>query len=234
MSRLSTLMPKTANRPGAEELPIGTTLQINLLPAEVVTARSVKSLQRLLVLAVAGFAALLVIGVVIAQLAVTTAEDSLAEEQERTARLMAEQASYREVTIVTDRLNLTRAAYFFTTVTEVSWADYLAYVSATVPDGVTISSLVVAAASPLAGPPTAGDPLVDDGLGSLTFTADSPEIPDATAWSRELAAVPGFSDPRVSTLSLEDDEGETSYSTVVTVRLTQGAWTDRTAELGGE
>lgn len=230
MSRLNALFPRASN----EKLLIGTRLQINLLPAEVVAARGVKSLKRVLALAVAGFAALLVIAVVIVGLMVSAAEDSLAEEQERTGRLMTEQASYREVTVVTDRLELTQIAYLFTSATEVSWFDYLGYISATVPDDVTISTLVVSAASPLSGPPAAGDPLISDGLGSLTFTAVSPTVPDATEWSRKLAAVPGFADPRVTTLSLEDDEGEITYSTVVTVRLTQDAWTDRLTEIVGE
>lgn len=225
----------SSRRATGTTLPIGTTLQVNLLPAEIVAARGVKSLKRMLAFVVLGFAALLALVVVYAGLRVDAAADSLAEEQSRTSRLLAEQARYREVTVVTERLGLTQLAYLFTSTTEVSWSDYLGYISATVPDDVTISQLAVTAASPVAGGPAEEEPLVTNGLGTITFTAVSPTIPDATAWSRSLAAVPGLVDPRVGSAILKEPQGggTAKYETVVTVRLDEGALTDRSAEIAG-
>lgn len=236
MSLLTTLTPKLGKRAAQEHLLIGARLQINLLPAEIVAARGVKSVKRLLMMAVVGFTLLLVVSIVVAGAMVQTAQNSLTEEQNRTGRLLSEQASYREVTVVLERLDLTKVAYLFSSRTEVPWHNYLGYVSATVPKDVTLSELTVTAASPLAGAPVEADPLLLNGLGSLTFQAISTTLPDATEWSRALSAIPGFADPRVSSFLHENpgSESEPEYVTTVTVQVSDSAGTNRAPEIEGE
>lgn len=207
---------------GATVLP-----QVNLLPNEIVSARGIRSLRRLLGLVVVACVVAVVGAVVFASSLVSSAEDELALEQQRAERLLAEKITYAEVPLVLKRLSTTQDKLELAASTEIQWTERLDALMAVTPDGVTISSLAVANAGPVEAAPPAGDSFQTQGVGRLTFVADSVTRPDTVVWLEALESVDGFADARL-TLSTRAGAGDqVSYSTTVTVEVLDSAYSNK-------
>lgn len=212
--------------------------QVNLLPIEIIQARNLKALQRVLAVTVGGVVVCLAAVSVFSGLRVDAAQSAFETEQARTTTLLAEQAKYSPVTTVITRLTETQQAFGFAAMTEVLWADYISLVAGATPEGVLITDFSVQSATSIAGGAVTGDPLEDAGLGLITFTAFSPTEPDTSAWARALNRVPGLGSARISVSKVVDVEttsngtagttdGPAVFETTVTVRVLDSAHTSR-------
>ncbi len=116
-------------------------------------------------------------------------------------------------------------------------------IEAVAPAGTAITSFSAQAASPADGSSfTAPDPLAHPGVATITFSIQTPTLPDTAAWLDALNGIPGFMDASFTTASLTDGEPEdgvgelyTVASTVqVNVRALSGAHVELGTPGGGE
>lgn len=138
--------------------------------------------------------------------------------------LAAEKKKYSEVTGVIRAIDSTKDVRDFSVVTEVSWADYIDAIAAVLPEGVAIESFEVDQASPTQTAPDSGDPVIATGLGTISFVAKSPTLPDASDWADELNKIPGLQDASIQEVTLDEsstsDSGRSTGEDVYTVNAT--------------
>jgi hypothetical protein len=206
----------------------GTLPQVNLLPDDVRQARTLGVVKRwvaasvgLTVFAVGTVAA-------VAQVQAQTAEAQLSQADAETAQLLAQQQPYAEVTTVRTEVDTVTAARRFAFAHEVLWSDHLGALVAVTPDGVGISSIAYRGATPLSAAPGSTDPLVDAGIGTVTFTAFARDVPDTAAWADAIDAVPGFDDARIDAVAVgQNATADFRYEVSGTFQVDAGALSHR-------
>ena len=158
------------------------------------------------------------------------AQTRLSDEQARTADLLAQQSKYIAVRKVQDQVTLVQAAQQVGASTEIDWKKYLESVQATLPAGVTIDSVTVDSASPLAiyDQPTA--PLQGARVATVSFTATSAMLPDVPTWLKALAKLPGYADALPSSANL--DTVTNTYKVNITMHINDAAFSKRFATEG--
>lgn len=204
--------------------------QVNLLPPEIRQARALQPFKRWFVIS-AVLALVVVAGAyVLGTIARSNAQAELDAANEETTRLLAEQQKYAEVPKVTSAIENALRARRAGMSTEVLWADYLSAIQAVIPEGVSIQTLTV---DPVR--PSAQDPLETPALARVTFTTLALTPPDVTEWMRNVDAIPGFSDARVTSVTVrggtpegdEDAPDEQYFEATTTALVTVDALSHR-------
>lgn len=188
--------------------------QINLLPPEVRAARGLKTLRRLLVMALVLVVLLCAASWVFARNDKSSAAAGLTAAQGRTAQLKKEEQKYAEVPQVLGLLESTTRARALGTSTEVLWSPYYLAIAAVLPAGVSLDTLQIAQVSPTAPAPSVATPLQAPSIGAIQFTARSKTLPDTAAWIDALNSIPGLGDAWVSTALIQGDGTTASYYNV--------------------
>lgn len=213
-----------SRRDNADALTIGGEPRVNLLPPEVQKQRAAKAVRRQLGLGVVGAIALVIVGTTTVMVLATQAQQQLASEQELTSGLLAEQAKYAEARTVQSEVDLVEAAQQVGASTEIDWKAYLDGVQAILPPSVTISTVAVDSASPLAvyAQPTA--PLQGARVATVSFTAESAVLPDVPTWLNSLATLPGYADALPGSMA-RDETGV--YTVAITMHVNDAAFARR-------
>lgn len=218
--------PAGSKRPKAS-IGLPAVFQVNLLPPEVRSARTLTYVKRWLAGIVLFFVLLAVGLVALAVMAERAAQSELAAQQKDTADLLAEQEQYAEVPLVLGQLDQIVTAREMGMSTEILWKPYMAAVAATAPSGVEIETLNFAGATPLLLPAVPTDVLTAQSVGTISFTAKSLTLPDTAAWIDGLASVPGFADPWFSAVTLTEEEQVSYYTVNATVQVNGEAYANR-------
>jgi len=225
---MSALLDRAVPRTGRKESGrsyAGGLPQVNLLPPEVAAGRRIKEVKGWLGLAVVGAIVLVVLGYAVAALDVGRANDARAFEQNRTSDLLSEKAKYVAVTPVLADLGLVKQAQVAAGAPEVLWQPYLNAITAVLPADATVSSLAVATNDAKAT--GSGDPLVTQGVATITLVGTTSSVPDTATWIKALDSVPGFADARVSVAKRDGDGDAAFYDVQSTVQVTPGAYSHR-------
>ncbi|MGO4104371.1 hypothetical protein AB4Y63_10500 [Leifsonia sp. YAF41] len=209
-------------------LVIGGEPRVDLLPPEVRKERQARVVRRRLGLGVIGVLLIVVLGAGAATALSIQAQAQLLAEQSRTGELLAEQAKYMEVRTVQNQVGLVRAAQQVGASTEINWKDYLQKVQATLPAGVTIDTVDVDSASPMAiyVQPTA--PLQGARVATVNFTAKSTGLPDVPTWLTALTTLPGYADALPDSVTLDEATG--IYTVSITMHVSDAAFAQRFVE----
>ncbi|WP_129338929.1 PilN domain-containing protein [Cellulomonas endophytica] len=181
--------------------------QVNLLPDEVRVARTLGVVKRWVLASAAVTAVAIGTVAAVAQLQTHTADADLAQAEADTARLVAQQAPYAELSTVRTALDETLAARRQVLGGEVLWSERLGALVAVTPDGISLTTVDYLGATPVAPVQASTDPLVTTGLGTLTFAGHASGVPDTAAWADALDALPGFSDARIDAVRRDDSGG---------------------------
>lgn len=219
---------RTAER---ETLVVGGEPRVTLLPPEVRASRKARATRRLLGLATVGVIVLVGAGVGAATWNAGQAQVELAAEQARTADLLQQQAKYAKVRTVQEEVNLAMAARQVGASTEVDWKSYLLGIRAVLPSDVTIDTVTVDAASPLAAYSQPTAPLQAERIATLTLTLTSPKLPTVPAWLEAMKALPGYADGTPN--SITQGEGG-AYTVNLTIHVNEGAYSNRFATKEGK
>jgi Tfp pilus assembly protein PilN len=204
--------------------------QVNLLPPEVRSRRTLGRVKVRLGLAIVGVVVLLSGAYVFSTFEKASAADNLAEKQTEVQRLVTEQAKYAEVPRVKGQIAAVEQARLLGTSTEVLWPTYLRAIQAVAPEGWTLDSLTTLTPTPLTPASPATNPLAAPNVGTLTFTGRAATLPDVAAWLDALDQVPGFSDPYVSSAAITTNEGAAPYyATSATVQVDSTVFAQRFA-----
>ena len=202
--------------------------QVNLLPEEIRTRRTLGTVRRWTAASLAATALVVAAATGAAVVERGIAEDELAQADAETTQLIAQQQPFSDVTTVRTEVASVTDARAAVLAGEILWSAYLDAFVAMTPDGVRISGLDYLGATPVAPAPAPADPLVAAGVGSLTFTAVAREIPDTATWAEALETVPGYSDARISSAELTDHAGgEFRYTVTGSVQVDVAALSHR-------
>jgi len=210
----------------AAPLVVGGEPRISLLPPEVTAARKGRANRRLLGFVVVGV--VLIVGATCGAVVWQSmqAQAALASAQERTTQLLQEQLKYSDVRSVQEEVNRTVAARQVGASTEVDWKAYLQGISRVLPGNVTINTVTVDAASPLAAYDQPTAPLQAQRVATLTLTITSPNLPIVPEWLEALKTLPGYADGTPSAIT-QDDSG--AYTVNLTMHINEGAYSHRFA-----
>lgn len=208
----------------ADDLVIGGEPRVHLLPPEVRQQRRAKAARRRLTLGVIAVIVITAAGTGAAFMLAVQAQQQLASEEALTPGLISEQSKYFEVRTVQGEVDLVKAAQQVGASTEIDWKQYLVGVQAILPPSVSISTVAVDSASPLAlyAQPTA--PLQGARVATVTFTVESAVLPDVPTWLDSLATLPGFADAMPGSVA-RDDSGV--YTVTITMHVNDAAYARR-------
>lgn len=198
---------------------IPTIARVNLLPKEITERRGLKSLQRILAVAVL---AVVVLGAVLAflsSMSLSNAQDSLTAEQQRTTTLLAEQRRYAAVTVVTDRLRLTNDALEYVSRSDVDWSLVLGMIASVTPEDVLIAEMKADTATPLVGSGDGNAALMPATIGAFELKGTAIDRPNVSMWASGLEALPGVSEARISVVEQSDADDKEFYAVTVTMQL---------------
>ncbi|MCU1431894.1 MAG: Fimbrial assembly family protein [Actinotalea sp.] len=204
--------------------------QVNLLPPEIRSRRTLGRVKLRLALMLLGVMLLAVVLFVAAVLDEGAAARELALQQAEVQRLTGEQATYAEVPQVKGQIAQALAAREYAMSTEVMWVDFMRAIQAVVPSGVGIETLTITAPSPMLETVTSSDPLAEASVGSISFTGNSGTLPDVAAWLDGLDSIPGFSDATFSSAEIVDEDGLITYALTSTVQVDESIFANRFAQ----
>ncbi|PWJ48000.1 Tfp pilus assembly protein PilN [Quadrisphaera granulorum] len=176
--------------------------RVNLLPQEVLAARSLLRTQRALG---GGLAAVFVVlGCVYAGALLDgrDAADRLAAEQARTTSLQQQQAQFADVTATQNETKRLQGVQSQVMAGDVRWSNLLTAVNGSAPAGVWLTdiSLTLADTATADGSAAAGaDPLAEPAIATISVNGYATSQDGVAAWLDGLTALPGLADARYST-----------------------------------
>lgn len=194
----------------------------NLIPPEVLQARRVRAVRKLVAYLLCVLVLLAGIGYGFAFYRSQQAAETLAAEQSRTSQLLVQQKRYADVTLLQTSVAGVRTELSQLLETDVDVAALIATVLKQLPAGATVSQLAVTM-SPPAGQqakvnPASGTGSLDTSgrahIGLMTVTGQALRVSDVATLVDRLGALPGFIDP-YPTSNTTNDKG-----TLFTVQFT--------------
>lgn len=216
---------RASRRP--QEVEIGGTPRVNLLPTEIVAAGRARTLTRRLVAGLAGLAVVTATSVGVAALSAADANRQLAQATAQTQPLLTQQAAYAEASALENLVATVEQARSFGASAEIDWANYLDLLRATMPTGMVMLDTTVTAAPPWESPATPAGPLRGDPAATLRLHVKSASEADITAWVRSLEQLPGYADSSLDNRTADASTDPASYEATVTLNLTVLARSDR-------
>lgn len=182
----------------APAVAIGGFPRVDLLPAATKDAIRRRPIVRRLIIGVAVVALASLLAVAGASLLAVIAAGRLADERARSESLLAAQLEFADARAVAGAIDETTAAQAFGTRHEADWNALLEEIRATLPAGVTLTSVAGRLSETLLvggvdDPATVEqDPLRGASVGSFTIQAGSQTVPDVEAWLGRLEGITGF------------------------------------------
>lgn len=236
---MSTLLkrPMSLTRGGAGEskraaVMIPKVSQVNLLPQQYAARYALGRLKRRLAMALVAVLALAVVmyGATLTQLA--SAQDRAAKAEQETTRLLQAQQQYAEVPVVLGQLARAQGARELGMSTEIMWAPYLGAIGSVMPEGVTLTNIVMGGATPQMAPAPVTQPFQSENVSTIQFEGRSTQMVDTAAWMDGLNGVPGFQDAWVSLAAVEEFAETTVYVYSSSVGVSGLAYASRFSEEG--
>ncbi|WP_223691859.1 hypothetical protein [Leifsonia poae] len=212
------------------DLAVGAEPRVDLLPPEVRAQRKSRSQHRMLGVGVLGVLVLTFAGVGGASALSLTAQSDLALSQTETGSLLAQQQKFIEVRKVQEEVKLVQAAQEVGASTEIDWRDYLLKVQATLPAEVVLQTINIDSSSPLTAYTQPTVPLQGARVATLSFTAQSPTLPQVPSWLDSLASLPGFVDATPGSVTLDDQTHQ--YTVNIVMHINEAAYSKRFAPKG--
>ena len=187
--------------------------KVNLLPREILQARRLVALKRLLGAAVGVIVLVCIGGTVWAAASASAAQHDLDDVQSAGSNLRTEQARYAAVPKLLNLIQAADAARERAMSQDVLWYGFMSDLAVTTPKGITLSGLQVS----LDKPTVNTDPLVPTGLGTVTFTGTAQHVPDVAAWLDAVSRIHGVDGSSLQSVTRDDGDGSLKFTTSVTV-----------------
>jgi hypothetical protein len=186
----------------------------NLIPPEVLQARRVRAVRKLVAYALCVLVLIAAVGYGFAWYRSQQAADALSAEQSRTSQLLAQQKRYADVTMLQGSVAGVRTELSHLLASDVDVAALTAAILTQLPPGATVSQLAVTMAAPVgkqAGANLAsGSGTLDTSghphIGLISITGQAPRVSDVSTLVDRLSALRGFIDP-YPTSNTTNDKG---------------------------
>jgi len=208
--------------------------QVNLLPPEIRSARTLSVVKRWLGIAILLSFTVAALGYGYAVLEERAAHADLDLANATTNDLLAEQARYADVPLVLGQLATIEDARRLGMSTEILWSDYLGAIAVVTPEGVTLESLSYTGASPSVLPTLSANALFGPAAGVITFSGRAPTIPDTAAWMDVLDSIPGLRDAWITVDLIGAGTTQSYYLMTSSVQVDASAYANRFVQTGDE
>ena len=186
----------------------------NLIPPEVLQARRVRAVRKLVAYALCVLVLLAGVGYGFAWYHSQQAADALAAEQSRTSQLLAQQKRYADVTLLQGSVAGVRTELSRLLANDVDVSALMASILGQLPAGATVSQLAVTLSVPgqkgAAPNLAAGSGALDTSgrphIGLISITGQAVRVSDVSTLVDRLSTLPGFLDP-YPTSNTTNDKG---------------------------
>lgn len=215
-------------RAGASNVNVGGAPRVDLMPPEIRVKRAQLRTRRSLRLVLLGVFVVVVAGCVGAWTLGTVAQTSLSAAQAQQQQLVAQQATYSNVTTLNSSIALIKAGQKVGDSTEIDWDSYLSKLQATLPAGSTFSTVAVTTTTPLSTLGQSTTPLEGSRIATVLFTVSSTSITSVPVLMNNLKTLPGFVDATLGDVtSTSTDKGPASYTSNITMHINTQAFSNR-------
>lgn len=153
----------------------------------------------------------------------TQAQMALLEANTRTADLLLEQGKYTDATRINSLIAQIEELQKGATVTEVSWSKTLQELLVRLPAGAEISTVSFVGVVPWEKVPS-GAAGSGELIATIEFSVFTTTIPEATAYARSLASMPGYFASTISPIAVGTDG---RVASTISLGLTWDAWSGR-------
>jgi len=186
----------------------------NLIPPEVLQARRVRAIRKLVAYALCVLVLIAGVGYGLAWFHSQQAADTLAAEQSRTSQLMVQQKRYADVTLLESSVAGVRTELSQLLANDVDMPALMASILDQLPAGTTVSQLAVTMSAPQGAKATinlaTGIAALDTSgrqhIGLISITGQAARVSDVSTLVDRLSALPGFIDP-YPTSNTTNDKG---------------------------
>jgi hypothetical protein len=223
--------PSRAGKPGPVRGSAGSTVavggapRVDLMPPEIRVKRSQLRTRRKLRLALFGVFLVVVAACGGTWVLATLSQTTLAAAQSQQQQLLTQQLAYSDVTTIQTSIGLIKAGQKVGDSTEIDWDAYLTKLQATLPAGVTFSTVTITTTTPLNSIGQSATPLEGSRVATLLFSASSPTLPSIPALLNALKTLPGFVDATPGDVSADGTSG--GYTANVTMHINTQAFANR-------
>jgi Tfp pilus assembly protein PilN len=210
------------------DLILGGVPRADLLPQEVRNQQRGKALVRKLIVGLVILAVLVAGGIGFATVRSMTAGVLLTAERARTDALLAEQLTYAEARSVNNAITLAVTAREVGMATEIDWEAYLAEIDATIPAGISLTSIRVDSISPAEALVVPEAPLQGESVATISIEATSQSVPEVETWLDQMETLTGFAGiaPPVQI----DGNEQAGFVVTIQVQVNKDAFLNRFAE----
>jgi type IV pilus assembly protein PilN len=186
----------------------------NLIPPEVLQARRVRAVRKLVAYALCVLVLLAGVGYGFAWYRSQQAADALAAEQSRTSQLLIQQKRYADVTLLQGSVAEVRTELSQLLASDVDVSALMTSVINQLPAGATVSQLAVTLSTPTGKQTSAslntGSGALDTSghahIGLIAVTGQARRVSDVSTLVDRLSVMPGFLDP-YPTSNTTNDKG---------------------------
>jgi len=205
--------------------PLGGEPRVSLLPAEVDDIHRARTLRRRLLISVVFLVLVVLVGVGGSLYLSMNAQVALSNARDNQDALLAQELQFSDLRTAKSGIALIEAGQYVGASTEINWREYLENLQATLPEGVTISSVTVDSASPFVDYTQSSVPLEGSRVATLVFTAVSPGLPTIPSWLDGLSKLKGFADAVPGSVTVQGDGP--SYLVNITMHINSEAFAVR-------
>ena len=169
----------------------------NLLPPELIAARRLKAVRKLIAAALVLVVVLAAGGYGYGMYQQSGVEAALSSEQARTSQLLAQQQKYQEVVTLTGSIAQIKGQLATLMTGDVDVANLLSVIAARQPHGGSITQLQATLVSDPTQPSTDGGASVFDNsghthIGTMSIAGTAPSMTGVAAFVNQLSATPGI------------------------------------------
>lgn len=226
---MSAVVRSQANGRGSARSIVGVPPRANLLPPEIAMGAKLSRQRRGLIYLVLFSIVLVGLGYAYATLLSIQAQVDLDRENQQTAPILQEQATYSEVTAVQTQLLATEAASSVGASTAIDMETYITLVEASLPPGSSISGYSIAGTLPTQAYLSPVDANHTATVATLNFAVSIPALDSVSTWLHALETIPGFAGATISSVQGSSDG---TFSVDLTMVVDRAALMNQPDETG--
>lgn len=224
--RTSTVQRAPRPRAAKGAAVIGAEPRVDLLPGEVHVERRQRTLARRAWLGVVVVGVAVALAAAGAGLNAVQSANQLAAAEGETNALLQQQQKYAEVRTTEQQSALIEAGQSVGGASEVDWSSYIAGLQTALPAGVTIASLGVDSAGPVAAYTQSSTPLQGQRIATITVTVTSQTIPSVPDWTDSLQGLRGYVDSSIASITKQS----AGYTADITIHINEKAYDGKYAK----
>jgi hypothetical protein len=237
---MTTILTQPEPTAAAGVAPRMLSIGVNLLPPEVIESRRGRKVRRIVVIALAGFTALLAAWYGAVSLQGTVARSDLSRAENDVVRMQRQQRDFDGLVRTQQQSKTINGQLSALLAKNVDWARLLTALQQAAPNGIQLlgvsSTLTAADKKPANGGAAAQLPstTAEKVIGTLTLTGDGSGKPAVAAYVDALAKVPGVANALLGEVTPQDGRMHFSVRLDITEKAIGSSRTSTSSQSGGK